>query len=103
MLRSICLAILLMLSAPAIADGGDHDHDHDRARAALERGDILPLSRILAIVEKTWGGRVIEVDLGRDDGRFVYEIEIVTPAGRLLEAEIDAATGDLIESDYEDD
>ena len=101
MMRSICLAILLMLSAPAIADGGDHDHD--RARDALERGDILPLSRILAIVEKTWGGRVIEVDLGRDDGRFVYEIEIVTPAGRLLEAEIDAATGDLIESDYEDD
>ncbi|MEO9615220.1 MAG: PepSY domain-containing protein [Nitratireductor sp.] len=101
MMRSICLAILLMLSAPAIADG-DGD-DHDRARAALERGDILPLSSILAIVEKTWGGRVIEVDLGRDDGRFVYEIEIVTPAGRLLEAEIDAATGDLIESDYEDD
>ncbi|MEP4254427.1 MAG: PepSY domain-containing protein [Nitratireductor sp.] len=101
MMRSICLAILLMLSAPAIADG-DGD-DHDRARAAHERGDILPLSSILAIVEKTWGGRVIEVDLGRDDGRFVYEIEIVTPAGRLLEAEIDAATGDLIESDYEDD
>ncbi|MEP6061068.1 MAG: PepSY domain-containing protein [Nitratireductor sp.] len=101
MMRSICLAILLMLSAPAIADG-DGD-DHDRARAAPERGDILPLSSILAIVEKTWGGRVIEVDLGRDDGRFVYEIEIVTPAGRLLEAEIDAATGDLIESDYEDD
>ncbi len=99
MMRSICLAILLMLSAPAIADGDDHD----RARAALERGDILPLSRILAIVEKTWGGRVIEVDLGRDDGRFVYEIEIVTPAGRLLEAEIDAATGDLIENEYEDD
>ncbi|HRP78853.1 MAG TPA: PepSY domain-containing protein [Aquamicrobium sp.] len=97
-MRRLLLILALLVAAPALADD-----DHDRARAALERGEILPLSRILAIVEREVGGHVIEVELDRDDGRHVYEVEAVSRDGRLVELSIDAATGAVLDRDYEDD
>jgi hypothetical protein len=41
---------------------------------------------------------VIELDLERDDGRWIYELELVSPEGRLYEMEIDAASGAVLES-----
>jgi uncharacterized membrane protein YkoI len=93
--------ILSLIAAPAFADRDDHD----RARRALEAGEILPLARILSAAEAARPGRVIELDLERDDGRWIYELEVVSPEGRLYEMEIDAATGAVlkIEGEGEDD
>ena len=95
------LLILCLLAGPAFADR----NDHDRARRALEAGEILPLTQILAVAEGARSGRVIEIELERDDGRWIYELELVTPEGRLYEMEIDAATGAVvgIEREEEDD
>lgn len=93
--------ILSLIAAPALADRDDHDHD--RARRALEAGEILPLSDILAVAEAARPGRVIELDLERDDGRWLYELELVSPEGRLYELEIDAATGTVLEIEREED
>lgn len=92
--------ILLCLAVPAWADGDD---DHDRARRALEAGEILPLSDILTVAEAARPGRIIELELDRDDGRWIYELELVSPEGRLYEMEIDAATGAILEIEREDD
>jgi len=91
--------ILLCLAAPADA-GAD---EHDRARRALEAGEILPLSEILRVAETARPGRVIEVELDRDDGRWLYELELVSPEGHLYEMEIDAATGTVLEIEREED
>lgn len=91
--------VLALTAAPVLADR----EDHDRARKALERGEILPLSRILDIARADSDGRVIEVDLDRDDGRWVYELDLLTRDGRLLELEIDAASGQIIDRDFDDE
>ena len=91
--------VLALTAAPVLADR----EDHDRARKALERGEILPLSRILDIARADSDGRVIEVDLDRDDGRWVYELDLLTRDGRLLELEIVAASGRIIERDFDDE
>ncbi|MGR3379261.1 PepSY domain-containing protein [Salipiger abyssi] len=94
------LALLLCcLALPALADRDDHD----RARRALEAGEILPLSQILTAAEAARPGRVIEVELDRDDGLWRYELELITPGGRLYEMEIDAATGTVLEIEREED
>ncbi|KRS15680.1 PepSY domain-containing protein [Roseovarius indicus] len=99
-----CFALLLLTAClggtlPALADRDDHE----RARDALERGEVLPLTRILEIAEADTGGRAIEVEFERDDGRWVYELELITPDGRLVELEIDGATGAILDRDEEDD
>lgn len=87
------------MAAPALAD----DDDHDQARRALQAGEILPLSQVLAAAEKHHPGRVIELELERDDGLWIYELEIVTPDGRLFEMEINAATAVVLDLEEEDD
>lgn len=75
----------------ALAD--DDEHDHDRARRALERGEIVPLPRILARVERDQPGQVVEVELEREHGRWIYEIKLVKPGGALVALEYDARDG----------
>jgi uncharacterized membrane protein YkoI len=85
--------------APLRAD----QSDHDRARRALEAGEILPLSEILKVAEAVRRGRVIELELERENGRWIYELELISPGGELYEMEIDAATGQLLELEEGDD
>ena len=87
-----------MLVLPARADD-----DQDRARDALARGLILPLSEIMNAIKVQAPGRVIEVEFDEDDGQYKYEMEILQPDGRLLELEVDAQSGRILDRDYEDD
>jgi uncharacterized membrane protein YkoI len=41
---------------------------------------------------------VIEVDLDREDGRWVYELKLLPPSGRVFELEVDAATAAVLRS-----
>jgi len=98
-------AALAVASPPASAD--DHryedDDDHERARAALQEGAVLPLADILARLGRQVGGRVIAIEIERDDGRWVYEITAVTPSGRVRELAVDAATARVLELEEDDD
>ncbi|SIO47704.1 Peptidase propeptide and YPEB domain-containing protein [Rhodovulum sp. ES.010] len=98
MKRFALLASILVLAAPAPAE-----RDHDRARRALERGEIRPLHRILPEVEDRFDARLLEVELEREEGRLVYEMELITRDGRLLEVLVDAASGQVLEHEIEDD
>ena len=83
-------------------DDDDDDHDHDRARRALQSGEVLPLAEILTRLASIAPGRVIETELEFDDGRYIYEFKLISPGGRLMEAEVDATSGRLIELEDDD-
>ena len=91
------LAAGLILSVAAFvpvyaADVGDHD----RARQALEAGEILPLKLVLEKVDRDSPGQVMEVELERDKGRWVYEIKVLRPGGSLVKLKVDARDGTVI-------
>jgi len=92
-------ALATAVAAGAFADEPHrrHHHDHDRARAALERGEIRPIGEILASAAGRVPGDVVEVELEREQGRWVYELKIIADDGRRLEVLIDAATATVIE------
>lgn len=89
-----------LLAAPLMATPAParERRDHERARAALEAGEIRPLSDLLAEVERRFRGRVIEAELQRDDGQWFYEFKILPQNGRVFDVELDAATGALMGS-----
>lgn len=84
------------------ADWDDEDHSYDRARRASERGEILPLSTIYERALARVPGRVLEAELERKHGLWVYELKILDAAGRLLEVYLDASTGALLDHEEED-
>jgi uncharacterized membrane protein YkoI len=98
--RSVLLTLLLpaFLAVPlnSSARGGSEGHDHDRARAALQAGEILPLPTIMARVAQSHPGHVLEVELEREDERWIYELKLLQPSGGLLKLEIDAQSGAVI-------
>ncbi len=87
---SALLAALLLPWGGAFA--GD---DHERARRALEAGEVMPLRAVLEQVERDYPGEVVEVELEREDGGWVYEIKLLRKGGDLLELELDARDGSL--------
>lgn len=64
--------------------------------------DLIPLEEILAKAKQEKGGRIIEAELDRDFGRYVYEVEIVDDAGVEWELKYDARTGKLLRTERDD-
>jgi uncharacterized membrane protein YkoI len=93
MWRYIILAAVIV-AAPARA-GLD---DYKSAREALERNEVLPLATILEMVEGEIDARIIEVEFEQreGDGAYIYEFELITPNGRLLEMIADAVSGEIL-------
>jgi len=101
------LALLLTLAAlslaPAVrADDDRGRSDHDDARRAYERGEAQPLSQILKRVQTVVPGEVLEVEMDREDGRLVYEIEVLQRSGRVLEVTVDARSGAVLSVEDDD-
>lgn len=89
--------MLLTLGCAAIAPSHASDSgDHDRARQALEAGEVLPLSTVLELLARDTPGQVMEVELERYGGRWVYEIKLLRPGGTLVKLWVDARDGAII-------
>ncbi len=90
----LCVAVLGVGSVVAGVDDGDSDaREHDAIRGALQRGEVLPLAKILAIAQDKVPGDVIEVELESKRDALIYEIKVLTQSGRVREVKIDARTG----------
>ncbi|MET0985381.1 MAG: PepSY domain-containing protein [Steroidobacteraceae bacterium] len=97
MLR-LLIPFMLCCSLAAFAE-----EDHEAARAAVERGELLPLSRILVIVGHEFPGSVLEVELEREKGRYIYEFEILQANGDVIEVQYDGRTAQRLKVEREDD
>ncbi|WP_029030663.1 PepSY domain-containing protein [Salinarimonas rosea] len=98
-----CLLALPPGRAAADAHRYSDDDDHVAAREAVRRGEALPLAEILAAIPPHVAGRVIEVELEREDGLLVYEITLVAADGRVRELVVDAATARVLEMEVDED
>jgi uncharacterized membrane protein YkoI len=90
--------MLSVLSAVTIASGDDHE----QARRLLDSGEVVSLASVIATVREQQPGRVLEVEMEREHGRWVYEIELLAPDGVVWEFDVDAASGELLERERED-
>lgn len=94
-LRISAVLVCALIAGPVLASDRA---DHDRARAALQAGDILPLATVLQRVAAEHPGQVLDVELERDDGRWVYEIKLLQASGGLLKLEVDAASARVLKA-----
>lgn len=100
-LPSALLAILIA-ATPALADKGGRRDDDDRKtlEQAQERGDVLPLARIVELLRAQGiAGDILEVELDDEDNGLVYEIYVLGPDGRRLELTVDPSTGRILDRD----
>lgn len=110
MTRSFSVAAILALclsvgAGTALADrdsSRDRDDDHERVWETRKRGAILPLETILDGVLKSYPGEVIEIEFDDDDGQLIYEIKVLTRRGIVLEMDVDAGNGRILDLEEDD-
>jgi uncharacterized membrane protein YkoI len=89
-LHSAALAAMLALAAMAPLAAHADEGEQDEVRHSVERGEIRPLTEILAAIHDKLPGEVAGVEVEHRDGRWVYEFRVVDSKGRLFEVYVDA-------------
>lgn len=74
----------------------------DEARALVRRGEMLSLTQLLEMHGERLSGHLLDVELEREHGRLIYEIEVLAEDGQVWEFELDAKDGRLLEQKLED-
>ena len=94
-LTGLFIWILVAMLGTGVSYAADNA-DHERARQAVEAGDVLPLRTILDRVERDYPGKVMEVELDREKGEWVYEIKLLRKGGALMKLKIQARDGTIL-------
>lgn len=97
----LSLAVAAGLSAAVLLSAGTASADSDRlrqneVRQLREAGKILPIEDVLGRARAAQPGQVVEVELEREDGRFVYEVKLIDDGDRVHKLELDAASGEVL-------
>jgi hypothetical protein len=74
----------------------EFDEDQDEVYRAVKNGDIRPFSDLYAAIERDVYGRIIKVELEKDDGIWVYELKVLFD-NNVIRIEYDAATLEILE------
>ena len=96
--RLAVLAASILVALAPLADAFGDD-GHEAAEAALARGDARPVDDLLQRVRANFTGRVLKIELEREDegeALWIYDVKLLTPDGNVLELDYDAATLELI-------
>ncbi|MES9825530.1 MAG: PepSY domain-containing protein [Candidatus Thiodiazotropha endolucinida] len=91
------LMMILVISTLSLADEG-----YEEAKRLSESSAILPFEDLLPTIQALQPGRILELELEREEGDYIYEIEILDEQGAVWEFKVDAATGEILERELED-
>ncbi|MFC7556852.1 PepSY domain-containing protein [Pseudoroseomonas wenyumeiae] len=64
----------------------------------MEAGQIRPLAEVMASVEQRFIGKVVNIGLDRDQGRWLYHFKVLPGSGLIYKLTIDAASGNVVRS-----
>ncbi len=82
------LAVCLLIFAVGASAG--HYLETAQVRRAVYAGHVVAYAEIEKTVNKLLKARIIRVDLGEDDGVWVYELRLLADDGRIVELALDA-------------
>ena len=99
--RLLALCLLPLIAVWTLVPA--RDLDQDEALRLRKAGVILPLEQLVQqALGRHPGAKFLEAELEEHQGRYKYEVEVLTLEGQVREIEMDASTGRLI-VDKEDD
>lgn len=101
----VMLLLGLVLGAWFGADRVLASDDDTKEAAALIKAAKVSMATAVTTAERHAKGKAVEAELERDDGKAVYEIHVLVDGAKpkLVEVEIDAATGKILVDDDKDD
>lgn len=87
--KKVILLLSLLLAPPGFAG--------DSVREVVARGDAVSYDVLEKAVKSQFYGRMIRVELDRDDGNWYYDIRLLQDDGRIIEVEMQAKNLTVLE------
>lgn len=97
--RIIASATGAVLAASLLASAGLASADslrQNEVRALRESGKILPMEDILKQVRQIQPGQVVEIELDREKGAYIYEVKVIDQQDKIHKLELDAGSGEVL-------
>ncbi|CAM3543960.1 PepSY domain-containing protein [Parendozoicomonas haliclonae] len=91
------LLALLIFCLPLAAQARDYDLDSHKAREAVDKGDAVSYDVLESSIRQRFYGRIIRVEMEKDDGIWIYELRLLQDDGRVVEMELNARTLQVLE------
>jgi uncharacterized membrane protein YkoI len=98
-----------MLLFPALVAGtiscqvaASEDLSQAQIRELVRQGEIMPLETILEQFPPEEYGKLLDLDIEGERGAIVYEFEFLRRDGRIVEIEVDARDGTILDQEIED-
>jgi uncharacterized membrane protein YkoI len=73
-----------------------------QVRELVAAGEILPLETILERFPPQTYGKLLDLEVERDDGAIIYEFEFLRGDGHIVEIKVDARDASLLGQEVED-
>ena len=89
----VLVALSLVLSLPAVAK------NVRSSKAKIEMAKAAKVNLGAALAKASDKGKPIEAELQKKHGKVVWEIEALTADDKLTEVDVDASTGDVVDSE----
>ncbi|MCP4491995.1 MAG: peptidase M4 [Gammaproteobacteria bacterium] len=70
-------------------------------RKMVKQGRLWSLESIMELYQAQQYGKLLDLEVEREGGTIVYELEFLQADGRIVELEIDASNGQLLEQEFE--
>jgi hypothetical protein len=103
--RRLLLAACLLLSVAAsgwlMSSAGSGESPASAGQLSA-KGQILSLEKISRLAKSYKPGEILEVELEKKHGRYVYEVEILDARSQVWELKLDAKSGQLLKMELDD-
>lgn len=86
-------------SAPVAADD---ELDTDTVREWVREGKVMPLEKMLERHRNRIPGRLLDLEVEREHGRIIYELEVVDENGEVHKIYLDAQNGKWLGEELKD-
>lgn len=94
---------LLLLSVLSTATSFASDSDDDEAEHKAFLVSSVRLVDAVAAAEAHTGARAMMAEFEKENGDYIFEVELLTDKGTELEAHVDASTGAVLQVEREED
>jgi uncharacterized membrane protein YkoI len=94
MRKSFVLVAALLLSNPVLAAKGNL-----KGKVAMAKAAKVDISDAIKKATSKASGKAIEVELKKKGGATVWEVEVLADNGKVTEVDVDANTGDVVDSE----
>lgn len=95
-------ALLLLLVTLSFFPRADSGESPANAGRLSSKGEIMSLEKIYQKAKSYKPGEILEVELEKKHGRYVYEIDILDAGSQVWELKLDAKTGQLLKMEQDD-